>query len=460
MPSARTILISKLLEFRDNARMTREQFEAMKLRKFRSLVRHAARTSPYYAQLMRERRIDAERCVPGDFPPLTKAVLMAEFDRIVTDRRVTRQGVAEFLTRSHDPANLFLDEYRVIHTSGSSGEVGYFLYSPGDWARGMAQGIRQRQRQSNLRRRARWGRLRFAYYGAIGGHFAGITMVRAATQGIARLFMKAAFYEVNTPLPDTIAALNEFQPDMLTGYTGALTILAAKQREGALRISPLSIGTAGESLSETDRKTLEEAFNCVATNGYGSSEHLMMGLALPGGRSMLLQDDDLIYETFEDHTLVSNLFNYTLPLIRYRMADVLRPLATRSDPRSPYLEIESLVGRTEMMPKFVNEDGCDDFISPHTINEIFVSGVARFQMQLTGPQAFRFVVCLDPQVTEDDTQHVLRALRARLSEVLAQKRMRNVQFTVEVVEHIAVNPRTRKFQLIVKAPEPAPLAAG
>jgi phenylacetate-CoA ligase len=449
MSSARAIVFRKLLEFRENARMTRAQFEAMKLDKFRGLLRHARQSSPYYAQLIKERGIEIDRCAPSDFPELTKATLMAEFDRIVTDRRITKQAVADFLTRSHEPTDLFLNEFRVIHTSGSSGEVGYFVYSRADWARGSAQLVRQRQRRSDGPRRPRFRRFRLAYYAAIGGHFAGITMARAATQGIARLFVKPAFYEVNDPLPQTITALNAFQPDVLAGYTGALSILAAKQREGTLRIHPSAIGTAGESLSATDKKILEEAFGCVANNGYGSSEHLMMGFALPGGATMLLHDDDLIYEPFEDHTLVTNLFNYTLPLIRYRMADVLRPVVRKTDPASPYLEIESLVGRAEMMPKFVNEQGSEDFISPHTINEIFVAGVTRFQMRLQGNASFRFAVCLDAALASEQRHAAIQAVERRLSEVLRQKQMSNVQFAVEVVEEIPVNPRSRKFQLIV-----------
>jgi len=237
---------------------------------------------------------------------------------------------------------------------------------------------------------------------------------------------------------------------VLAGYTGALTILAERQRAGALRIAPIAIGTAGEALSATDKRTLEEAFGCVAHNSYGSSEHLIQGFALPGGTSMLLFDDDLIYEPFEDHTLVSNLFNYTLPLVRYRMADILRPIAAANAQHGPYLEIESLVGRTEMMPKFLNQDGIEDFISPHTVNEIFVAGVSRFQMQLTGPTAFRFVVCLDPSLDVGQRAESVRGVERRLSEILAQKRMSNVQFTVRTVDEIALNPRSRKFQLIIK----------
>lgn len=444
------LTLRKLREFRRNARMTRAQLEEMQLAKFRALVRYAAAHAPYYAQLVTERHLDIDRCAPSDFPPLTKAILMANFDRIVTDRRITKQAITHFLTRSKDPAELFLNEFRVVHTSGTSGEVGYFVYSPEDWARGSAQAWRSRQERRTQRTRRRFRRIKIAYYGAVGGHFAGVTMITAATRGLARFLIQCRLYEVNDPLPVTIASLNEFQPDVLAGYTGALTILAERQHAGILRIAPISLGTAGESMSATDKRTLEEAFGCSANNGYGSSEHLMMGVALPGGSTMLLFDDDLIYEPFADHTLVSNLFNYTLPLIRYRMADILRPIAATNAQNGPYLEIESLVGRTEMMPKFLNQDGVEDFISPHTINEIFVAGVSRFQMQLTGPTAFRFVVCLDLSLDTARRAEAVRGVEMRLNEILAQKRMANVHFNVQTVDEIALNPRSRKFQLIIR----------
>jgi len=450
MRSRPGLTLRKLREFRRNARLTRAQLEELKLSKFRALMRHAAAHAPYYAQLVAERRLDINRCVPSDFPPLTKSILMANFDRIVTDQRITKQAIADFLTRSKDPTELFLDKFRVIHTSGTSGEVGYFVFSPEDWARGTARALPRRQEARPQRTRRRFGRMKLAYYAAVGGHFGGVTLVTAATRGLARLFVQCRLYEVNDPLPATLTSLNEFQPDVLAGYTGALTILAERQRAGALRIAPIAIGTAGEALSATDKRTLEEAFGCVAHNSYGSSEHLIQGFALPGGTSMLLFDDDLIYEPFEDHTLVSNLFNYTLPLVRYRMADILRPIAAANAQHGPYLEIESLVGRTEMMPKFLNQDGIEDFISPHTVNEIFVAGVSRFQMQLTGPTAFRFVVCLDPSLDVGQRAESVRGVERRLSEILAQKRMSNVQFTVRTVDEIALNPRSRKFQLIIK----------
>lgn len=441
-------------EHRRNALMTRTELEASKLVKFRALVRHANAHSPWYAGLIRERGIDVDRCVPTDFPPLTKAELRPHFDRIVTDRRVTKAAVAEFLTRSHDPNDLFLDEFRVIHTSGSSGEVGYFVFSRDDWARGTAGVLgeaRARIRGTAPRPRRRGGRQRLAFYGAIGGHFGGVTTVSAARRGVARLFVNVGLYEVNDPLPDTVAALNDFQPDVLMGYTGGLMILAEHQRAGALDIVPRAISTVGESLGPTEKAALEESFGCVARNAYGCSEHLGMGVQVPDRGTLLLRDDELIYELHEDHCLVTNLFNYTLPLIRYRMSDILRPVAEKTDPSSPYLEIESLVGRSEIMPRFTNPAGAEDFISPHTINEIFVAGVARFQMQLTGRDSFRFLVTLDASLDESGRRNAVAGVQARLREILAQKGLANVRFEVLPVDEIPVNPRTRKFQLIVEA---------
>jgi phenylacetate-coenzyme A ligase PaaK-like adenylate-forming protein len=177
-----------------------------------------------------------------------------------------------------------------------------------------------------------------------------------------------------------------------------------------------------------------------------------MGASLPGGDRIVLNDHDLVFEFFPDHTLITNLFNYTLPLIRYRMADVLRPVP--SGEHSPYLVIESLVGRNELQPVFKNRDGVEDFVSPHTINEIFVAGVTRFQLELTGDATFRFMICLDAALDNAQRTAAAEAVAARLREILARKRMDNVRFEVVPTDDLPVNPRTRKFQLIVDRRSP------
>jgi phenylacetate-coenzyme A ligase PaaK-like adenylate-forming protein len=371
---------------------------------------------------------------------------MQNFDDICTVPGLTKAKIADFLTRSKDPAELLDRKYRVIHTSGSSGEMGYFVYSPQDWIRGTM--MPRRARQPFPRRRHR-GKFRLAYFAAVDGHYAGVTMIRSLQTSIARFFVDVRLYEVNSPLPAIVDALNEYQPDFLIGYTTALKILAEKQRERALKLALIGIGTAGEVTTEGDRAFLEQAFGCGLINSYGSSEHLGMGSSTPDGKQMVLIDHEHIYELYDDHTVISNLFNYTLPLIRYRMADILKPVD--SGAHTPYLVIESLLGRNELQPTFRNRDGGTDFVSPHTINEIFVAGVTRFQLHLLSDSAFRFMVCLDSQLGADQRAACVAGVEARLREILARKRMDNVQFQVLVADDLPVNPRTRKFQLIVDA---------
>jgi len=435
----------KTRDLRRVAQLTRAQLEAEKLAEFRRLVRHAHAHSPYYRRIIAERGIDAASCTPLDFPVLTKSLLMRHFDEIVTAPGVTKSAIAEFLTRSHDPAERFLGRYRVIHTSGSSGEVGYFVYSSRDWARGTAM---RPPAARPVRKGDAKGKFRLAFYGAVDGHYAGVTLISSFKTGLAKLFVDAELLEVNDPLPEIVEQLNEFQPEVLIGYTTALKILAAEQQRGALALRRvINVTTAGEATSAADMALLGQTFGCAVVNSYGCSEHLGMGASLPGGDRIVLNDHDLVFEFFPDHTLITNLFNYTLPLIRYRMADVLRPVP--SGEHSPYLVIESLVGRNELQPVFKNRDGVEDFVSPHTINEIFVAGVTRFQLELTGDAAFRFMICLDAALDGAQRAAAAEAVAARLREILARKRMDNVRFDVVPTDDLPVNPRTRKFQLIV-----------
>lgn len=431
-------------EFSRNKKLTRTELEALKLEKFRKLVRHAQQNSPYYERIISENAIDVANCTPLDFPILTKSMLIENFDDIVTDRRISRDVVSKFLTQSKTPNELLFDEFHVVHTSGSSGQVGYFVFSEEDWARGLAQGPRS---SSMSERKIGFQRPRMAYFGAIGGHFAGVSMISSSQRGILKWLMKLSLNEVNDPLPKVISHLNEFQPHVLSGYTTALKMLAQKQLSGELNISPIAVSTGGEAQTDADRELFSRAFNCAIGNGYGCSEHLMMGFSRPDGKTMELYDDYLIYEFFSDHSIVTNLFNFTLPLIRYHMSDIFR-LVEDDNSAEPYLLIHSLVGRSEIVPRFENRDSVEDFISAFTIIELFLPGVSRFQMRIKSRTSFQFAICLNDDLPEQDQEAAVSATTLRLQEVLAQKQMENVSFDILVVDDLPVNEKTGKFQLI------------
>src|SRR5436190_1944709 len=71
--------------------------------------------------------------VTGDdlsaIPPMTKADLMASWDEIVTDRRLTLDLANAHLARvAEDGPAYLLDDYQVVTSGGSSGRRGVFVW--------------------------------------------------------------------------------------------------------------------------------------------------------------------------------------------------------------------------------------------------------------------------------------------------------------------------------------------
>lgn len=355
---------------------------------------------------------------------------------------ITKSMVMDFLGKSKNPNDLMLNKFQVLHTSGSSGEVGYFVFSQADWGRGVAQYPRVRLERQNR------GRVRLAYFAATEGHFGGVSLVTTLRRRVIRRLVNLGIFEVNSPLETVLEELNSFKPEVLIGYTTAIKMLAEKQLAGALNIAPTVVETSGESLSVEDRAFLTETFKCKVNNTYICSEHLFIGKTNPDGLTMTLYDDDLIFEFKDDHTLITNLFNFTLPLIRYSMADVIHPLPD-DDSHAPYLTTQSVVGRTEIIPEFLNENEQIDYISPFTIMDLYIPGVTRFQMCLIDRSHFQFKICAEPASSEQQKVEAVRATEKRLQEIFSQKRMSNVEFSVILLDDLPVDEENGKFSLIV-----------
>ncbi|MBE9529298.1 MAG: phenylacetate--CoA ligase family protein [Proteobacteria bacterium] len=420
--------------------MTREALEAERLKRFRALVVYASENSPYYAALIIGSGIDPANCTPEDFPVLTKKEVIKNFDRIVTDRSITKEKIEHFLSTSKEPLDLFDGRYYVLHTSGSSGEIGIYPYSQSDMARGLAK--TPSPPWSGLRK------TRLAFFGATKGHFAGVTFASIFKSSVLRFLFRMETYEINSPIDSVVEGLNRFKPDVVAGYATALKILADKKRQGALRIAPRLLMSSGEPLNADDRAVIESTFGAPLINSYMCTEHVYMGLGTPEYKGLYLFEDDLIFELHDDHTCVTNLFNYTLPLIRYKMDDVLQPIED-TDHLYPFTKIKEVVGRSEYIPYFTNEGGAEDFISPHIINEFFVRNLQRFQMVVVDKKSFIFKVIIDSSLESAARAVTIEEIEARLKEILSEKGLGNVTFGIERVDDLPVDKKTGKFKLII-----------
>lgn len=411
--------------------------------RFRRLVHDLLTQSPYYAKIIKERGIDPNSCSITDFPPLTKDLLLEHFDDIIADKRVTKAGVEEFLSRSRNPLELFKGDFFIVHTSGSSGQIAPFVWHKMDWLRGLI----------NLSRAVPVGILRkLAFVGAIDGHYAGVTMSQSGAWGPLWWTSRVKVFDIRKPRPELVAELNAYRPAVLTGYSTALRELALERNAGRLKICPRTIVSAGEPLFASDRELIESIFGVPVTNIYAASEHMIIGIGLPGLDGMILQEDDLIIEPLKDHTLITNLLNKTLPLIRYRMDDVLLPLEGHAARWPAYRMIREVVGRREYAPSFLNEAGQLDTMHPIVFVEFFVHGLEAFQIIVHNATSFTFLAVIRKDRARSE---IIADIRDRLDDLLAIKRMQNVAYKVEITDHLPVDKLTGKFQLIRTSPSEA-----
>ena len=169
---------------------------------------------------------------------LDKSLLMEHFDELVCDPRLRRDQLLDRVSQMTRD-QLYLDRYRVMLTSGSSGRPGLFVYDPVGWRSIGAQFVRASSwaglRPSLPRQRVAW------LGGAAPSH---LTRQGAATLAIG--LHRVLALPVTLPLPQLVEALNQFQPTYLNVYPSVAMWLADEQQAGRLRLSPRILVTGAE----------------------------------------------------------------------------------------------------------------------------------------------------------------------------------------------------------------------
>lgn len=434
-------------------RRSRERLETLQRRRFRALVRHCLAHSPYYREIIADRGINPERCAVEDFPVLDKSTVIANFDRIATDPAVTWSRVSQFAAGGADDETLMDGRFHVIHTSGSSGETGYFVFDRNAWARGLAPALRINPYRGRRRR--------LAFYGIVNDRGAGAGMAMTSNRGLLRLAYDARGFDILRPVDETIAAIDAFRPDIIVGYPTAIYQLADAQRAGRMNIAPTFLQCSGEVVFPEHRQAIEQAFGVPLINVYSSSEHLIMGMSR-GGEDMQLFEENFVFEQNGDHTLVTNLYNHTLPLIRYRMNDRLIPAEKPATDRHPYRRVKEIVGRAEGGDLvFRRPDGREERITTFAFGSLMWKGIERIQFHV-GNDACRLDVVPEPGLDRAGIDAAVGDAQAKLRELFLSRSLHHVAIDVRPVETIEPDPATGKVRAVVTMPpaSAAPEGAG
>lgn len=319
--------------------------------RLRELVAVAQERSPWHRR--RLAGLDAAALQEGELsglPVMTKEDVMANFDEILTDRRLSLSRVERHLAGIGAAPRYLLERYQPVVSGGSSGVRGVFVYDWRGWASCYAGVFRYFTRD----------------FGARPISLAVVAAGSAAhiSRAMLHTFSDPATVRIHAvpitlPTQQIVAGLNGVQPEGLVVYPSGLVQLVEAARAGELTIAPRCIITAGEPLTAELRRDAESVFGASVLNWWVSTEAGPMGIGCGHGPWMHLSDDLIIVEPVDEagravpagvrsaKVLLTVLFNHAMPLIRYEVSDEVTVLEHVCPCGSPHTLIGDVQGRRD-----------------------------------------------------------------------------------------------------------------
>ncbi|MBL7085894.1 MAG: phenylacetate--CoA ligase family protein [Candidatus Cloacimonetes bacterium] len=316
-----------------------EQQKEYQERKLKSILVHAGENVPYYRILFKDLGIDPINEEP--FSVLSKLPLL--------DKQSVRENTEHFVAENIQKKTMLIE-----HTSGSTGtplkvyqtnESQQYNYALGEarsfgWA-----GVKHTDRKVIF-----GGRLIIPISKKYPPYW-------VTNYSEKQLYCSSYHISIST-LPDYHKKIKEFKPDYITGYTSAIYLYGRYLIDNGKKLEGIkAIISSSETLSNKQRNIIEKAFNCKVYDGYSLTEyvnyiseceHNTLHISPEAGVVEIVNDNYQEVENGIEGEIVSTtLFNYSMPLIRYKTGD----LTIKSDKRCACGRklpvVEKIAGRSD-----------------------------------------------------------------------------------------------------------------
>ena len=224
----------ELAALKRNEKKTVLRLHRMRERKLRTMLAYAYAHSPYYKNAFEAAGLTDEtvRTTPlSAFPTLDKATLLERFDSLITVPDVTQEELRRFGGSQAADRKPYKGKYHVVHSSGSTGTPGYFLYDAAAWNRMLLGIIRGALWDMSMPQiwKLLAGGPRIAYIAATDGRYGGAMAVGDGIDGVGARQM---YLDIKTPLAEWVRQLRAFRPNIIIGYPSAIKILAELMERG------------------------------------------------------------------------------------------------------------------------------------------------------------------------------------------------------------------------------------
>ncbi len=410
------------------------QIRELQDEKLRRLVRHAYRSVPYYRARMQEAKLRPEDIRGQDdlhkLPMLTKTDVRRHlyFDML-------QEGV------SHK------DILKIV-TSGSTGEP-FVCYADRE---------QLEFRWAATLRSQEWTGYRFGDPTVRLWHQTiGMSKSQASKEKLDAVLANRTYIPIfeltNDKLEEMIALIESKQPTLIDGYAEALDYLAQYiGARGGLGFRPKALMSSAQTLPRKSRDLIESAFGCKVFDKYGSREFSGIAYESDGHNGHLVVAEGYIVELLVDgrparpgetgEVVITDLNNYCMPFIRYRIGDLAEALddspstCGRGLPR-----IGDIQGRVQSIIQGTDGHFVPGTFFAHALKE-YDYAIKQFQVVQEEAGAIRFRLVKAARYSDDTLDEVKALIRQYLGETL--------RIDVEFVDNIELVRTGKRLATVSK----------
>ena len=392
--------------------------------KLQMIMERSVRDVPYYRERYRsvvpelKKRVFPE--VMATLPPITKADVRDGGKSFISERKKGTLFSGSTSGTTGTPLSLYQDLHAINRENA-------FIRRQLSWA-----GLRRGDRRAWMR----------------GDMIVPTTQIKRPLWRLNRaenMLMLSSYHLSASVAADYIEALADFDPVVIQAYPSSIGFLAGWMNSTGVRYRGRSlrgIVTSSETLPDDRRREIESAFGCKVFDWYGQFERVAAIGTCEQGRYHLLTDysfvemlpaGDGLYE------LVGTGFNnLSMPLIRYRCGDLVRPAPAtqRCACGRLFPLIEQVIGRADDAVKLA------DGRSIGRLDHIFKDVEGILEAQIRQDRLDAVIILVVPAAGFSDRT------RARLHGNARERLGDSTQLEIRLVDTI---PRTRngKFKGVV-----------
>jgi phenylacetate-CoA ligase len=374
-----------LADLKSHQKTSYKDLKNIQFRRLKDVIDHSYNNVPFYRELFTKENISPDDIKSLDdlqkIPIITKKEIRDNYDKIIAN------GIDK-------------DKCRMITTTGSTG-LPLKIWND-----------RNAQFHSSVA-------VYFAFFEAGLRLSDSIVELAGIVENEGRTLIKKKMVSTLDHPDNIIDNLRKYKPDALYSFPSIFKVLSNSIKEEL--DFPRLIFTHGEMLSEHCRNTISSAFGAEVYNTYGSTEFNRLAFECEEHSGLHMITDYSIIEIIKDgqslgpgeegEIVVTGLYNYAMPLIRYRLGDIGILSDEKCSCGRNWPLIKSIQGRS------------DDFltlpsgriISPRTVNIIeYIPGVLEYRTIQEEKDKFLVQVVPGKDYSEDTPKQIEEQIRLGL----------------------------------------------